>query len=64
MDLISSLSAGFSNSIKDSLGIVFVIVSYGFMVSKLAIFEIKSTPLLYIAAFVILVALHCVMLVA
>jgi len=54
MDLISSLSAGFSNSIKDSLGIVFVILSYAFMVSKLAIFEIKSTPLLYIAAFVIL----------
>ncbi|MFZ4375393.1 MAG: sterol desaturase family protein, partial [Saprospiraceae bacterium] len=44
----------FSNSIKDSLGIVFVILSYAFMVSKLAIFEIKSTPLLYIAAFVIL----------
>jgi sterol desaturase/sphingolipid hydroxylase (fatty acid hydroxylase superfamily) len=54
MDLISSLSAGFSNSIKDSLGIVFVILSYAFMVSKLAIFEIKSTPLLYISAFVIL----------
>ena len=31
MDLISSLSAGFSNSIKDALGIVFVIVSYGFI---------------------------------
>jgi sterol desaturase/sphingolipid hydroxylase (fatty acid hydroxylase superfamily) len=54
MDLISSLSSGFSNSIKDSLGIVFVILSYAFMVSKLAIFEIKSTPLLYISAFVIL----------
>jgi sterol desaturase/sphingolipid hydroxylase (fatty acid hydroxylase superfamily) len=54
MDLISSLSAGFSNSIKDSLGIVFVIVSYGFMVSKLAIFEIKSTVFLYLSAFIIL----------
>lgn len=54
MDLISSLSAGFSNAIKDSLGIVFVIVSYGFMVSKLAIFEIKSTVFLYFSAFIIL----------
>lgn len=54
MDLISSLSAGFSNAVKDALGIVFVIVSYGFMVSKLAVFEIKSTPLLYIIGFIIL----------
>ncbi|MBU6168347.1 MAG: sterol desaturase family protein [Bacteroidetes bacterium] len=54
MDLISSLSAGFSNAVKDALGIVFVIVSYGFMVSKLAVFEIKSTPLLYITGFIIL----------
>ena len=37
MDLISSLSAGFSNSIKDSLGIVFVIlqfVGFGQIVSE------------------------------
>jgi len=54
MDLISSLSAGFSNAVKDALGIVFVIVSYGFMVSKLAVVEIKSTPLLYITGFIIL----------
>jgi sterol desaturase/sphingolipid hydroxylase (fatty acid hydroxylase superfamily) len=54
MDLISSLSAGFSNAIKDALGIVFVIVSYSFLVSKLAVFEIKSTLFLYIIGFIIL----------
>ncbi len=52
MDTISSLSSGLTNVIKDSLGLVLVIVSYPFMLDKLAFFEIQSTWLVYVTAFV------------
>lgn len=54
MDMISSLSSGMSNSVKDSLGIVIVILSYGIMVEHLALFPLKSTPALYVIAFLTL----------
>jgi alkylglycerol monooxygenase len=52
MDMIASLSSGLSNAVKDSLGLVFVILSYGYMVQHWAIFEIKATFALYIIAFI------------
>jgi sterol desaturase/sphingolipid hydroxylase (fatty acid hydroxylase superfamily) len=52
LDTISSLSSGLTNIIKDSLGLVLVIVSYPILVDKLALFEIQSTWLVYITAFI------------
>ena len=52
MDTISSLSSGLTNIIKDSLGLVLIIVSYPFLVENLAIFEIKASWLVYAIAFV------------
>lgn len=52
MDVISSLSSGMTNTLKSLLGLSIVILSYDWMVSNWAIFEIKSTLWLYIAAFI------------
>ena len=52
MDTISSLSSGITNVIKDSLGVVLVIVSYPWMVSRLAVHEIEATWAVYAVAFV------------
>lgn len=52
MDTISSLSSGITNVIKDSLGLVIVIVSYPFLVEHLAITRIETSWLLYLVAFV------------
>jgi alkylglycerol monooxygenase len=52
MDTISSLSSGMTNSIKDILGLSIIIVSYGWMVGHLALFEFKSTLTLYLLAFI------------
>ena len=52
MDTISSLSSGLTNIIKDSLGLVLVLVSYPFLVEHLAIFTIESTWLTYVLAFI------------
>jgi sterol desaturase/sphingolipid hydroxylase (fatty acid hydroxylase superfamily) len=51
MDVISSLSSGMTNTLKSLLGLSIVILSYDWMVSNWAIFEIKSTLWLYIVAF-------------
>ncbi len=52
LDTISSLSSGMTNTLKALLGLSVVIISYGWMVKHLAIFEIKSTVWLYILAFI------------
>ncbi len=52
MDTVSSLSSGITNIIKDSLGLVVVLVSYPFLVEHLAIFTIESTTLIYFVAFI------------
>jgi alkylglycerol monooxygenase len=52
MDTLSSLSSGLTNTIKDVLGLTVVIVSYGWVYGKLAIFDINSTLLIYIIAFI------------
>ena len=52
MDTLSSLSSGLTNVIKDVLGLTVIIVSYGWFVDQLAIFEIESNILVYILAFI------------
>jgi sterol desaturase/sphingolipid hydroxylase (fatty acid hydroxylase superfamily) len=52
MDTVSSLSSGLTNIIKDSLGLVLVLVSYPFLAENLALFEIETTWLVWIIAFI------------
>lgn len=52
MDTVSSLSSGLTNIIKDSLGLVLVLVSYPFLVEHLALFEIKATWAVWVIAFI------------
>ena len=53
MDVISSLSSGMTNSVKDVLGLAIVIVSYGWMVDNLAFFEMKEAAWwVYLLAFI------------
>ncbi len=51
-DTISSLSSGNSNTIKDVLGLSIAIVSYGWLVDKVALFEIQTTWVVVVIAFV------------
>ncbi|MBK8054434.1 MAG: sterol desaturase family protein [Saprospiraceae bacterium] len=51
-DTISSLSSGLTNVIKDVLGLVIVIVSYKWFYNHFAVFNIQSTWLLYVLAFI------------
>ena len=52
MDTISSLSSGMTNTLKSLMGLSIVILSYEWMEGKIGIFDIKSTPLLYLLAFI------------
>lgn len=52
MDTIASLSSGFTNSIKDVLGLSVAIITYGWLVDKIAIFTIESTFFTAVVAFV------------
>ncbi len=52
MDTVSSLSSGLTNIVKDSLGLVLVLVSYPFLLEHLALFEIESSLLVWILAFI------------
>lgn len=54
MDMLSSLSSGFTNIIKDVLGLSISILSYEYMVKHWAIFEIKSTFVVFFIAFIAL----------
>lgn len=51
LDMISSLSSGITNTVKDVLGLSIAIISYGWMEKHLAIVQLESSPLLYIIAF-------------
>ncbi len=51
-DMVSSLSSGMTNIIRDVIGLTVVIVSYAFMVEHLALFHIESTLLVYVLAFI------------
>lgn len=52
MDTISSLSSGLTNIIKDSSGLILIIVSYPYLLDKLALFEIKSSWSIYLIGFI------------
>ena len=52
MDTISSLSSGITNILKDSMGIIFIIISYSFLEKKIALFQLESSLTLYILAFI------------
>lgn len=52
MDTISSLSSGMTNTLKNLMGLSIIIVSYEWMVGKIAIFEIETSIWLYVAAFI------------
>lgn len=54
MDMISSLSSGFTNSMKDALGLGISIITYAWMVDHWGIYEIKSTVWVWLIAFVAL----------
>ena len=52
MDMISSLSSGVTNVVKDVLGLTVVILGYGWLVNQVAVYEIKATWLTYLIAFI------------
>lgn len=51
-DTISSLSSGVTNVIKDSLGVVIIIISYPFLFEHLALMEIETSWMLYVVGFI------------
>jgi sterol desaturase/sphingolipid hydroxylase (fatty acid hydroxylase superfamily) len=54
MDMISSLSSGVTNVVKDVLGLSFAIISYGWLADKLAVVHVQNTILTYVIAFIAL----------
>ena len=54
MDMISSLSSGVTNVTKDVLGLSVSIITYGWLVSKVAVVHIQSTVWTYVVAFIAL----------
>lgn len=54
LDMISSLSSGVTNVVKDVLGLSLAIVSYGWMVNHLAIVHVQNSLALYFIAFLVL----------
>jgi alkylglycerol monooxygenase len=54
MDIISSLSSGYTNIIKDVLGLSVSILTYGYMVEHWAVYKVQSTIWVYVIAFIAL----------
>jgi sterol desaturase/sphingolipid hydroxylase (fatty acid hydroxylase superfamily) len=54
MDGVSSVSSGITNAVKDVLGLSLTFISYDWMVSKIALFEMEANILTYLVAFVII----------
>ncbi|MGK0139366.1 MAG: alkylglycerol monooxygenase [Algoriphagus sp.] len=54
MDMISSLSSGYTNSLKDVIGIGFSLLSYSWMVEHLALTKIEYTWVNVLIAFIAL----------
>lgn len=54
MDSVSSISSGFTNIIKDSLGLGVILVSYPFLLEQLSITEIKAIWLVWLVAFIVI----------
>ena len=53
-DMISSLSSGITNVIKDVLGLTVVIISYAWLVDHIAVVSIQATWAVYLVAFIVL----------
>ncbi len=53
-DMISSLSSGVTNVTKDVLGVALVVISYEWLVGKIALVHIEATWLVYAIAFLAL----------
>lgn len=54
MDMISSLSSGMTNTMKDILGLSIAILSYSWMVEHFAIFELQANVWTYVIAFILM----------
>lgn len=54
MDMISSLSSGVTNVLKDVLGLSIALISYQWLVSHIAITQIKGTWATYLITFIVL----------
>ena len=52
MDTLSSLSSGITNATKDVLGLTLVIVSYAWVEERVGLFDIQSSWLVYVIAFI------------
>lgn len=52
MDSVSSISSGMVNSVKDVLGLSITLISYDWIVSKIALFQMEATILAYIVGFI------------
>ena len=52
MDTLSSLSSGITNVLNDSLGLVLVILSYPYILDTIAVFDLESSVMLYVVAFI------------
>src|SRR5579871_2029665 len=53
-DMISSLSSGVTNVTKDVLGVGLVIISYDWLLTKVALVHIEATWIVYVIAFLAL----------
>lgn len=54
MDMLSSLSSGVTNVTKDVLGLSISILTYEWLVSKIALYHIQSTVWTYVVAFIVI----------
>lgn len=52
MDTVSSISSGMVNSVKDVLGLSVTLISYDWIVSKIALFHLEASILAYIIGFI------------
>ncbi|MFH6970987.1 sterol desaturase family protein [Flavobacterium petrolei] len=52
MDSVSSVSSGMVNSLKDVLGLSFTLVSYDWIASKIALFDLQATFFTYFIGFI------------
>ena len=54
MDSVSSISSGITNAVKDVLGLSLTFLSYQWMVSKIAIFQMEASISAYLVAFIVI----------
>jgi alkylglycerol monooxygenase len=54
MDMLSSLSSGYTNTVKDVLKLGVSIITYDWMLNNWAVYKIDSTVLTYVVAFIAL----------